>query len=134
MAEKNKTISFRVEEDRFDDLKDMADDLDASLSDFMRDHVEGLTDDEFYREVHKQFYDDDREFEKFVGDNELFDTKWVDETSVDYDKMFEKVKEVVTYAQRRNFDEAEEIIDELDEQGYEQEHLLLNSVVSEYRN
>lgn len=134
MADKNKTISFRVEEDRFDDLKSIAEDLDTSLSDFMRDHVEGLTDDEFYREVHKDFYDDDRGFEEFVQDKETFDTKWIDETSVEYDEMFENFKEVVTYAQRRNFEEAEEVIDTMDEQGYEQEAFLLNSVVSEYRD
>ena len=134
MADKNKTISFRVEEDRFDDLKDIAEDLDTSLSKFMRDHVEGLTDDEFYRQVHKDFYDDDREFKDFVEDNETFDTKWVDETSVDYDEMLENFQEVVTYAQRHDFEQAEELIDTMDEEGYEKEAFLLNSVVSEYRH
>lgn len=134
MTDKNKTISFRVEEHRFDDLKDMADDLDTSLSDFMRDHVEGLTDDEFYREVHKDFYGEDRDFKDFVEENEFFDTRWVDETTVDYDEMLGNFREVVFKAQRQDYEAAEDVIDDLEDHGYEQESFLLNSVVSEYRD
>lgn len=158
MTEKNKTISFRVTEDKFDDLNQVAEDEDTSLSELLRgsaenilnvydvaektessttelmdNHVEALENDELYRETVDAFYQDARDFQKFVRDEETFDTKWIDETTVEYDMMFENFQEVVYEAERHNFDAAEEIIDDLKSQGYEQEAYLLNSVASKYR-
>ncbi|WP_414837801.1 hypothetical protein ACK3SF_00125 [Candidatus Nanosalina sp. VS9-1] len=133
MAEKNKTISFRVQEQQFDEMKDIAEDLDTSVSKLMRDHVEGMADDPLYREVHMEFYDDDRDFEAFVDDEDYFDTEWVDQTAVDYDKMLEKFHEVKYRAERQEMDEAYRIIDEMKEEGFEREAFLLNSITAQYR-
>ena len=158
MGDKNKTISFRVTEDKFEDLKQIAEEEEKSLSDLLRGssdnildlyeiadqtessttdlmdkHVRALENDDFYRETVDAFYQDGRDFQNFVSDEEIFDTTWVDETKVDYDMMFENFQEVVYQAERHNFDEAEEIIDDLKSQGYDQEAYLLNSVTSKYR-
>lgn len=158
MPDKNKTISFRVTEGKFEDLKQVAEQEDQSLSDLLRGntenildlyevaeetestttelmdkHVEALQNDELYRETVDAFYQDERDFQNFVSDSEAFDAKWIDETTVEYEMMFENFQEVIYEAQRHNFDEAEDIIDDLKSQGYEQEAYLLNSVTSKYR-
>lgn len=108
-------------------------DLEASPVELMSSHADNLINDEGYRDIHQEFYDDERDFEAFVHEEEVFDTKWVDETTVEYEFMFDNFRNVVYSAQKRNFDEAESIIDSLDQQGYDQEAFLLSSVVSEYR-
>ena len=162
MGEKNKTISFRIEEEDFEQLKEISEDEDMSLSDLMRGqaenvldvyeiaeetesntteffdkHVEALRNDHNYRVALDEFYQDGRDFEKFVTEEELFDTKWVDETSVDYEKMLEKYESVVSNAQRGRFDddyfeEAYDTIDKLREKGYEREAFLLDTVVEKF--
>jgi hypothetical protein len=42
MGNKNKTISFRVNEDKFDALRDIAEERDLSLSAVFRDYVDSL--------------------------------------------------------------------------------------------
>jgi len=42
MGEKNKTVSFRVEEDSFESLREIADERDISLSQVFRDYVDAL--------------------------------------------------------------------------------------------
>jgi len=42
MGNKNKTISFRVNEDKFDALRDIAEERDLSLSAVFRDYVDAL--------------------------------------------------------------------------------------------
>ncbi|MXR19934.1 CopG family transcriptional regulator [Halobacterium bonnevillei] len=42
MGNKNKTISFRVNEDKFDALRDIAEEQDLSLSAVFRDYVDAL--------------------------------------------------------------------------------------------
>lgn len=163
MAEKNKTISFRVTEDKFEDLKDVADEEDLSLSDLMRgradnvlevyrisdetdssttdlfdSHVDALVEDDDYRELVDEFYQDERDFKSFVKEEDYFETKWVDETAVDYDRMLEEFESVVSDAQRGKvdddyFDEAYDTIDELRDQGYEREAFLLNTVVEKFQ-
>lgn len=158
MADKDKTISFRVSGEKFEDLRQVAEEEDQSLSDLLRgsadnildlyevagetesstvelmdNHVEALENDGLYRETVDAFYQDGRDFQKFVSDEEAFDTRWIDETTVEYDMIFENFQEVVYQAERHNFDEAEEIIDDLRDQGYDQEAYLLNSVTSKYR-
>ncbi|MFD1642527.1 CopG family transcriptional regulator [Halohasta litorea] len=44
MGNKNKTISFRVNEDAFETLRDIAEDRDISLSAVFRDYVDMLVD------------------------------------------------------------------------------------------
>jgi hypothetical protein len=158
MTNRNKTISFRVTEDKFDDLKEIAEDEDISLSNLMRgraenvlnlyqfvedtestttelldDHVAAMIDEDVYREFHDDFYQSNQSFRDFVVEEDYFDTKWVDETTVDYDEMLENFQDIVYNAERHNFDEAEEMIDKMRDEGYEQEAFLFNSVVSQYR-
>lgn len=159
MAEdKEKTISFRITEDKYERLKELSEDENVSISNLMRtgadsfvslndtaertessptelmeEHVDALENDEFYRETIDGLYNTNENLQEYVSSREEFDTKWVDETTVEYEKMFENFQEIVFQAQRHNFDEAEEMIDDIEEQGHEQEAYLLNSVVSEYR-
>ena len=158
MGEKEKTVSFRVTEEKFDQLKELSEDEDISLSDLMRtgaesflslykvaeetesstielmgEHVDALENDEFYRTTVDTFYQGDENFQDYVENREEFDTKWVDQTSVEYEELFENFQNIVFEAQRHNFEDTEEIIDGMKEQGFEQEAYLLNSVVSEYR-
>lgn len=163
MSEKNKTISFRVTQEKFEDLKEVAEDEDLSLSDLMRgraenvlevykiadeaesstteffdEHVDALSGDENYRDLHDAFYQDKRDFESFVREEEYFDTKWVDETAVDYDRMFDQFESVVTDAQRGKvdddyFEQAYDTIDQLRDQGYEREAFLLDTVVEKFQ-
>ncbi|GGL49270.1 CopG family transcriptional regulator [Halocalculus aciditolerans] len=44
MGNKNKTISFRVGEEAFEDLRDIAEERDLSLSALFRDYVESFVD------------------------------------------------------------------------------------------
>lgn len=163
MADKNKTISFRVTEDKFEDLKEVADEEDLSLSDLMRgradnvldvyeisdetdssttdlfdSHVDALVEDDDYRGLVDKFYKDERDFESFVKEEDYFETKWVDETAVDYDRMLGEFESVVSDAQRGKvdddyFEKAYDTIDELRDQGYEREAFLLDTVVEKFQ-
>lgn len=42
MGTKDKTVSFRIGEEKFDDLREIADDRDISLSEVFRDYVDML--------------------------------------------------------------------------------------------
>ena len=44
MGNKNKTVSFRVNEDRFGELRDLAEDRDISLSNIFRNYVQEFVD------------------------------------------------------------------------------------------
>lgn len=163
MGGKNKTISFRVSEEKFEDLKEIAEDEDISLSKLMRGradnvldayeisdqmrssttelfdaHVDALVEDRDYRMLVDEFYQDERDFESFVKEEDYFETRWVDETAVNYDRMLEEFESVVSDAQRGKvdddyFDEAYDTIDELRDQGYEREAFLLNTVVEKFQ-
>jgi uncharacterized secreted protein with C-terminal beta-propeller domain len=163
MTKKNKTISFRVSGEKFEDLKEIAEEEDMSLSDLMRgradnmldvyeigdeaesstteffdEHVDSLVGDENYRNIHDAFYQDNRSFEEFVREEDYFDTKWVDETTVDYDEMLDKFGSVVSNAQRGSFDDeyfekAYDTIDQMRDEGYQREAFLLDTVVEKFQ-
>ena len=158
MSEDTEKYTFRTGDIDKEDLQEMAEELDVSLAQMMRDqarnmlelhqneeieasphqvmneHTENMLDDELYRDVHQAYseaeYDD---FEEFVLEGDLFEdewTKWMDTESLDYEMM----KEAVEYAQRGKFDEAYGTVKEMKEQGFEQEGFLFNTIVSEYRS
>ena len=152
-GEDGEKYTFRTGELDKEELKDMADELDVSLAeilrqqvsnikelhendnleasplDLMNDHAENMMDDELYREVHQGFNNYDGDFEEFVREDDLFDTQWVDEESLDYEMM----QEAVESAQRGEFEEAYGTVEQMKEDGFEREAFLFNTVVSEYR-
>ena len=105
------------------------DNIEASPLDVMNGHAENMVQDELYREVHQGFNNYEGDFEEFVREDDLFDTKWVDEENLDY-KMME---EAVEYAQRGEFEEAYGTVEDMKEDGFEQEAFLFNTLVSEYK-
>jgi|GEM_PF-1844573 len=105
------------------------DEVEASPLDVMNDHAENMVDDEIYREVHQGFDNYDGDFEDFVREEEYFNTKWMDEESLDYEMM----RDAVESAQRGEFEEAYGTVEEMREEGFEQEGFLFNTIVSEYR-
>lgn len=152
--EEGEKYTFRTGDDLDkEELKDMAEELDVSLAeivrqqvsnikelheddnieasplDVMNDHAENMVDDELYREVHQGFDNYDGDFEEFVREDDLFDTKWLDEESLDYEMM----RDAVESAQRGEFEEAYGTVEQIKEDGFEREAFLFNTVVSEYR-
>lgn len=152
-----KKFTFRIDESDLEELKELAEELDMSASELVRGqtenlleiqesdveaspaavmdaHAENLVEDEDYRNLHEAFYSDGRGFSRFVSEEEVFDTKWVDETTVDYDMMLEKFRDVVYSVQMGEYDEACSVVSDFEEQGYSQEAFLFSSVISEYED
>ncbi len=149
--------TFRTGDLNKEELQEFAQEIDVSLADIMRQqasnllelheneeveaspleimnsHAENMQEDEDYRDLHEAFYRDERDFRQFVTEEDVFDTKWVDETTVDYDLMLDKFRDIVYNAQMGDYEEARSIVDEFEEQGYSQEAFLFSSVISEYR-
>jgi len=131
MAEK---ITFRADEELIDWLDDYVEDTEYSKSDLMRSHLENMKNNELYREFHEVYMDDEKELLEFIESRDEFEDAWVNMEKVDYEEMFGRFKSVVQSAERGSFDEAYDMIDDMADEGFEREEILLNSVVSQYRD
>lgn len=132
MADKNKTISFRVPEEDFEELQQYAEELDVSLSEVMRTYTDNLVEDPLYREIHSEMIQQDSDIYQALEQTEL-DTKWIDSREIRDDEFGEVFLETVKNARRGNYDQAYNIVDQLEEDGLETEAHVLDSVVEKYR-
>lgn len=135
MSKENK-ISFRVSEEDFKELKEYAQELDIALSDFMRSHTDLFLNNQLYREIHIGLLDEENNLDNFYDALEEYseaDTKWTNTESINQIEFSEKFLETVRYAQREQFQEAYDIIEELEQNGLETEAYVLDSVVSQYK-
>lgn len=135
MSKENK-ISFRVSEEDFKELKEYAQELDIALSDVMRSHTDSFLNNQLYREIHIGLLDEENNLDNFYDALEEYseaDTKWTNTESINQIEFSEKFLETVRYAQREQFQEAYDIIEELEQNGLETEAYVLDSVVSQYK-
>ena len=158
MSDDGEKYTLRLGDLDREELDDMSDDLDISLAELIRqqasnlldlhgnedieasphqvmnEHTENMMEDDLYRDIHQAYSEAEYDsFEEFVLEGDLFEdewTKWMDTESLDYEMM----REAVEYAQRGEFEEAYGTVEEMKEQGFEQEGFLFNTIVSEYRS
>ena len=133
---KDRTLSVREDEETFEWFEKYAEnELGASKSEVIRDFIERLEKDPMYRAFHTDLYRQNPEdFGAFLEEADEFDVKWIDQEKLDYQKISDSMVEVHSRASRGDYDEAEEIIDELKDEGYEREGIVLDSFVSGYRD
>lgn len=125
-------ITFRADDELTEWLEGYVEDTDYSKSDVMRSHLENMKEDEVYREFHEEYMSEDGSLQDFIRERDEFDSEWIDLGQVDYDEMFSRFKSIKHAAERGDVDEAYEMVDQLAEDGYEREEILLHSVVAEF--
>ncbi|MFB6207826.1 MAG: hypothetical protein ABEJ69_00595 [Candidatus Nanohaloarchaea archaeon] len=153
MTDKNKTLSTRIEEFKYDFLKDFAEETDASLTEIQRTHLDQLSHgvfpsddgyhvdseevDEAYRELILQLNAGDVDsLDEFVEEN--YGLGSVEETAVEEVEaesldFADAMEDIVLYADAMEYEQAEEVIEDWREQGYDREALLMDIVLNQYR-
>lgn len=148
MAEKDKTISFRVPKEDFDTLKEISEELDVDLSRLMRTYTNALIqsheEDSLYMDVHRyleqgrDFYDaiiEAGEIEDLLEENDSPDLNTQESNLNQEDENFNQwFLDTVRYAQREKYDEAYDMIDQIEDKGFEKESRVLDAVVEKYRD
>jgi|GEM_PF-5575342 Ribbon-helix-helix protein, copG family. len=126
-------ISFRADDELVEYLEEYSEETGSSKSEIMRSHLISLKEDPLYREFHKGnmdgSYDD---LADFLESDQDVDSDWVNLEKVDYDEMFDRFKKIKHAAERGELDEAYQMVDDLRDDGYEREEILMQSIVAKY--
>ncbi|MFB6204544.1 MAG: hypothetical protein ABEJ75_02780 [Candidatus Nanohaloarchaea archaeon] len=148
MAGKDKTLSTRIEEFKYDFLKDFAEEIETSLTEIQRTHLDQLSlgvsetgdgyqvdrseVDEAYQALLVQLNAGEVEdLDEFVDENYGVDAD-ISEFGADTD-FVDAMEDVVLYADASEYEQAEEVIDEWRKEGYDREALLMDLVLNQYR-
>ena len=126
-------VTFRVDDDLAEWLEDYCEETGFSKSEVMRSHLTSLRDDPLYREFHESSMEGEyNDLVDFLESDEDVDSDWVNLEKVDYDEMFDRFKEIKHTAERGDIQEAYRMVDNLGDDGYEREEILMHSIVGKY--
>ena len=131
---KEKTVSIRLEEHTFDFFEDYAEEhLGVSKSDAVRNHIEALEENEFYRQLHTELQNSGFEgLNKILEENEAIDTDYVNMTEIDYERLFRDIETAVLDSRGENYEGLHDLVDDLRDDGYQREAHLIHSMASAY--